>query len=80
MVAMAKDKQPPVPTEPEKKGKPISYRPHVKLSRSLKEYVNSFDYPPSYSDILDDALAAFLAGQGYDVPDLAAERKVKEQD
>jgi hypothetical protein len=77
MKTMAK-KPPPdsAADEPEKKGKPISYRPHPKLRPFLVEHINSFEYPPSYSDILDDALSAFLRSVGYKVPDMAAERRL----
>jgi hypothetical protein len=81
MTLMAQ-KPPPesVGDEPEKKGKPISYRPHPKIRPFLVEHINSFEYPPSYSDILDDALSAFLRKAGYKVPDLSAERRLKDAD
>lgn len=66
--------------EPEIKGKQISYRANPELRRLLNDHVNSFEYPPSYSDILDDALAAHLKVLGFKVPDIAAERKRRADD
>lgn len=68
MLTMAKKK--PVESASEKRGDPISYRPHPALVAALNEYRDSFRYRPSFSEILDEAILALLRKEGFDLPDI----------
>lgn len=70
MLDMAKKTaKPPPAEEPEKRPKPISYRPHPALGVALRTYITRHRYPPSLSVVLDEALADFLRKEGFDIPD-----------